>query len=407
MGIFKKKENREQTTNENLIGESLLRALRPTTSIDIGQSLNIPSFAGSVEYISNAIAMLPIKLYQYSENEITELKEDARIRLLNDDTGDLLNPYQMKKAFVKDCLTAGAGYIFISKSKNKVKSLHYIKNKSVSISINSDPIYKKAEFMIQGTSYREFEFLKLTRNTNDGVHGTGVVEESNSILTVAYNSLLFERRLAKNGGNKKGFLQSEKRLSRDALDSIKEAWKDMYADNSDNMMILNDGVKFQESSNTLVEMQLNENKITNGTEICKLFNLSPEIITGKATDEQYLSAFKAAVLPYITAFETALNRDLLLESEKKNRYFIIDTSEALKGDIFKRYQAYEVALRANFMQPDEVRYKEDLKPLGLDFIKLGLSDVLYNPKTKEVYTPNTNKTSDISSNSKGGEENEN
>lgn len=34
---------------------------------------------------------------------------------------------------------------------------------------------------------------------------------------------------------------------------------------------------------------------------------------------------------------------------------------------------------------------EDLEPLGLNFIKLGLQDVLFNPQTKEVYTLNTNK----------------
>ncbi len=45
------------------------------------------------------------------------------------------------------------------------------------------------------------------------------------------------------------------------------------------------------------------------------------------------------------------------------------------------------------MQIDEVRYAEDLEPLGLDWIKLGLNDVLYDPKTKTIYTPNTNQTS--------------
>jgi hypothetical protein len=42
------------------------------------------------------------------------------------------------------------------------------------------------------------------------------------------------------------------------------------------------------------------------------------------------------------------------------------------------------------LQIDEIRSKENLEPLGLDFIKLGLADVLYNPTTKEIYTPNTN-----------------
>ena len=41
------------------------------------------------------------------------------------------------------------------------------------------------------------------------------------------------------------------------------------------------------------------------------------------------------------------------------------------------------------MQVDEVRKKENLESFKLDFIKLGLQDVLYYPETGEIYTPNT------------------
>lgn len=42
-----------------------------------------------------------------------------------------------------------------------------------------------------------------------------------------------------------------------------------------------------------------------------------------------------------------------------------------------------------------IRYKEDLPPLGMNYIKLGLQDVLYDPKTKEIYTPNTKELAKI------------
>ena len=42
------------------------------------------------------------------------------------------------------------------------------------------------------------------------------------------------------------------------------------------------------------------------------------------------------------------------------------------------------------MQLDEVRALEDLPPLGINFVKLGLNDVLLDPKTGQIYTPNTN-----------------
>ena len=41
------------------------------------------------------------------------------------------------------------------------------------------------------------------------------------------------------------------------------------------------------------------------------------------------------------------------------------------------------------MQADEVRYKEDMSALGLNWIRLGLDDVLYDPKTKTINTHDT------------------
>ena len=89
--------------------------------------------------------------------------------------------------------------------------------------------------------------------------------------------------------------------------------------------------------------------------------------------------------------------------------FAYNLSALLKGDIEKRFNAYSLAIKSGFMQIDEVRYREDLEPLELDFIKLGLQDVLYNPKTKEIYTPNTNKTTNITNpdiTMEGGDNNE-
>ena len=56
---------------------------------------------------------------------------------------------------------------------------------------------------------------------------------------------------------------------------------------------------------------------------------------------------------------------------------------------------------------NEVRYEEDKEPIEAfnDIVVLGLNDVLYNTKTGEVYTPNTDKTTNM--NLKGGESNEN
>ena len=41
------------------------------------------------------------------------------------------------------------------------------------------------------------------------------------------------------------------------------------------------------------------------------------------------------------------------------------------------------------MRADEIRYKEDMPSPGLNLIRPGLDDVLYDPKTKPINTNDT------------------
>ena len=142
-----------------------------------------------------------------------------------------------------------------------------------------------------------------------------------------------------------------------------------------------------------MEMQLNENKAANAEEFAKIFHISTGVMSGKASENDISSLAKLAAIPLMTTIQCALNKDFLLEKEKGLFYWAFDTKELLKGDMKERFEAYKTALESNFMQIDEVRFAEDMEPLGLSWIRLGLQDVLYDPKTKTIYTPNTNQTS--------------
>lgn len=400
--FWRKKEERMS------LEELLLKADILKDNITKKEALNLPSVSACVEMISNTVAVLPIKLYKEEDGKVKEVI-DERVSLLNDDPGDTLDGFQFKKAIVEDYLLNGAGYAYIKRQGNKVKSLHYVDNESVGISIGSSAIFKNYDILVDGATYKDYEFIKVTRKTKDGISGTGIIKENNQALAAAYNSLIFENILVKTGGNKKGFLKAQGKLAKEAITELKLAWDNMYKNNTENVIVLNNGLEFQEASNTSVEMQLNENKKTNSIGIYTIFNVSPLLLEGKATDTEYNNFIKIAILPILKAIETALNKELILPSEKGSFYFTFDTKELLKGDIEKRFKAYEIATRNGIMQVDEVRYIEDLEPLGLEFIKLGLQDVLYNPKTEEIYTPNTNKRTNINNpkeSLEGGEINE-
>ena len=371
------------------------------------EALNIPTLAGCVELISSLVASIPIKLYKEESEEVTEIKDDIRLKLLNEETGDTLTSFEMKKALVIDYLLMGNGYIYINKQRGNIESLHYVKESDVSIIKNVDPIFKNYDVIIGGQNYKPYNFIKLLRHSDNGADGYGIIEENPLLLSVAYNSLKYENILSKTGGNKKGFIEAEGKLNGEAMNTLKEQWRNMYSNNTENCIVLNKGLTFKESQATPTELQLNENKIANGSEICKVLNMPPSIITGdgKANESDFDKAFKIGILPILNNLIASINRDLLLEKEKKSFYFGYDANELLKGDIEKRFKAYEIAIKNKIMGVNEVRYKEDLEPMELfeDTILLGLNDVLYNTKNKTVYTPNTDKTSNL----KGGENNEN
>jgi len=400
---FKKKKeirSEEGTTLEDL----LLQAGLIEDAVTREVAMNIPTLAGCIELVGNTIATLPIKLFREIEGNVIEVKDDVRINLLNDDTRDTLDAFQFKKALVEDYLLKGNGYAYINKEKGIIKSLHYVKENNVSVNINADPIFKNYDILVNGNSYKSYEFIKILRKTNDGATGIGIIESNNKILAVAYNSLVYENILAKTGGNKKGFIKSEAaKLEKDAIEMLKNQWKQMYSGNTENCIVLNKGLSFQESAATSTEMQLNENKVTNGDEICKILNVPPSMISGdgKANESDYEKYVKMSILPILKAITTALNRDLLREDEKDSFYFVFDIKELLKGDIEKRFKAYEIGVKNGFLGVNEVRYEEDREPIEAfnDIIKLGLQDVLYNTKTNNIYTPNTDKTSNL----KGGE----
>lgn len=385
---------------EVITADDHLLSLLKKTEITPETATEIPAVSACIGFIASMIAGLPVKLYREdkSRNRTEEIKDDFRLKLLNDETGDLLDPFQMKQAVVADYFLYGSGFIYPEMYGNDVLSLRYIRNTAISSYYSSvDPVFKMGEYVLSnGMRLRDDEVIRLLHDTRDGLKGESIILQHQQILSTIYREIVYEKLLVSSGGNKKGFLTSENKLSAEMLSDLRQKWQDMYANTGNTMMILNKGISFHESSNTSVEMQLSENKIRNNELVCQIFGLSPEVISGRAGEEALASAVKGAVVPVIMAFEAALDRGLLLPSERDLMYFTFDTTELLKGDILKRYQAYKTGLECNVLQIDEARYKEDLPPLGLNWIKLGLQDVLYDPKTKTIYTPNMNQSMQMS-----------
>lgn len=379
-------ESTNQTETTPVVDDVLLQALLQNDPITREMALTIPAVSAAVDFISSSIACMPVKLYKYKDDRVEEVRKDTRTRILNSDTGDTLDAFQMKKALVTDYLLGKGGYAYIRRDRNDFTGLFYVKDIRITAYPNYEPIFKKFYILVEGNSYYPHEFIKLLRNTKDGATGIGLLEEVSKTLETAFNTLTYQLGIVSTGGNKKGFLTSEYKLDQDTIDTLKQAWRNLYANNTENVVVLNKGLDFKESSNTSVEMQLNESKKTLQDEINNIFHI----------EDDFDLTFKKAIYPIIKAFETALNRDFLLEKEKGKMFFEFDVKEIVRANIKERYEAYGKALKDGWKTINEVRREENENSIdGMDVLNLGLGAVLYDVNTHTYYTPNTDTKSTL------------
>lgn len=398
----KVKDENEATTTQPAsdlspqVDDVLLRAFLSNEPITREMAMTIPAVSSAVDLISSTIASMPVKLYRYKSGEvqtdeegnkirkpgrIEPVERDPRIRMLNGDTGDVINGYQLKQNMVEDYLLAKGGFAYIQRNRNDVTGLYYVKEMYVVPYYIPDPIYKYVSFLIGTHQYHNYEILKLMRKSKDGAYGIGLIDEVSKALQTAYKTMQFQLGLVQRGGTKRGFLKSPRKLEQKALDALQLGFSKMFGTGEENVVVLNNGLEFQEASSTAAEMQLDQNKKTLTDEINAIFHVYPD---------DFDKTFKEAIYPIIKAFETELNNNLLLESEKKNYFFEFDVKEILRTNIKDRYDAYEKALKSGWTTVNEVRRKENMNAVeGMDVLNLQLSAVLYDTNTHQYYTPNT------------------
>lgn len=390
MGIFRR-EKRDTVTDETQVEDLLLQALLKGGEVDRSTAMSIPVIAGCVDLICNTFAMIPFKLYKETIKDgkkATEEVFDARVRLINEDTTDTLDGFQFKKAMCEDYLMGKGGYAYIKKNGNKFVGIYYVADNKIAININANAIYKQFDIMVDGSTYKNYEFLKLLRNTKDGASGKGLTEEINQALQTAARRLKYEYELTATGGSRKGFLKSQKHLDKKGIQELKQAWENYYAGNA-NTVVLNDGIDFQEASNSSQQNEMDSKTRNFADEMREIFHLNVN----------FDNFIKNAIMPIATAFATALNRDFLLEKEKSSYYFAPDTKELLKGSLKERYDAYRIAITTGFKTRNEIRYMEDDDAIeGLDMISLGLGEVLLKAGTGEIFVPNTNSIAKMGAN---------
>ncbi len=385
---------KEQRNDNEVIADVAEGLIKSSNTVTKQQAMSIPVVTKSVNWIAGAIAALPIKMYKLTDNGYQEVQDDYRLALVNEYSGNCMTANDLKRQILTDLLLEGNGYAYISKKGNKIEKLSYIPTCHLTFTESVDNINKVINVWVDGKQVQDYNVFRLVNNTKNGISGIGFISDCQELLGTVLNSLQYENSSI-SSGVRRGFLKSKSKLDSDKMNELRRAWKKLTTPNQSDVLVLNAGIEFEDASSTATESQLSQNKVINMHQILSYFGLPTNFFEGVNSDA-YLTAIRIAVLPLVKQFTTALNNFLLLESEKSNMKFEIDTRSLVEIDVNAKYNMYQTALTNGILTIDEVRQREQLPVLDMSYLKLGLGDVLYNVTDGKIFVPNTGQIVDPS-----------
>lgn len=402
--IFKPVEEEKEDIEQRSGISSITSILNGSSGMTIEQVEKIPAVQACSSLITNTIASLPVYLYREDEKgNITRVRGDYREFLLNNEPNLTVNAFNMKKQLAKDFIFLGGSYLKVDWENNQIQELWNLKSDKVQTIKYQDGYKTSSRIKYLHNCDLEFdadEVVQVLNDSYDGATTKGLLHTGIDTFTVALNEIDYTKNVYSRGALPMGVLKSASRLSNEALSRLKTAWQNLYSGvkNSGNTVILEEGLTYEPISLDPDKLKLSESKKHTTAEICRLFNVPQSLIDSSANkygslEQNNIDFIQKTLTPILSNIETAFNKALLLESEKKDGYFFVfDTSEIGRGTEKEQYEALKVGLDAGIVSVNEARAKMNLKPVPDDILKWSLGSVLYylneDDKNARMFIPN-------------------
>lgn len=389
-----------KTQNTAIIGTSFAGS----SKIDEESALSISSVSAATDLITSTIARLPVKLYQQGEKGEFVPVEDSRTFLLNKEANDLQTAITLKKRLVLDYLFHGNSYIYPEWNRNELLALHHIPSRNVTIEKYAN---KNLPFVVNGkvkistvsgsqVELTPDELMIVLKNSEDGLESKGILDLNADLLKLALNQQEYSSSILQNGSLPLAILSTPSKLSEKAMANIKYSWDSAYkgGKNAGKTVVLEDGMEYKPVSLNPNELDLSTSKDSTLADIARIFGIPESMINADANkynsnEQNNLHLLQYTLDPVITAIEGALNKSLLLETEKKAGYtFQIDRDSILATTEAEKFTTTIQAMKGGLLSVNEARRRHNMKEITDDYMMWSLGNIFYNKVDSKMTIPN-------------------
>jgi HK97 family phage portal protein len=335
-------------------------------------ALNLAAIYSCVNVKANAIAKLPLGVFQKTDNGRVKVVNHPVQRLLETRPNPYMTPFLFKHTMEVHRNLYGVAYIkqeFDKYGRPVALYLMYPPYVTVAEDLDGKKFYIETLPGVENTTvYDETEILRLPYLTIDGFEPKSPITVARETIGTLKQQQKFLGSFYSNGTLTRGILRIPSQLNKDAKEKVRQAWQEANSgtDNASKIAILDSGIEFQNITIPLQDAEFIASQKFGIEEIARIFNVplhminSLENATFSNIEQQSLDFFVNTIAPELVAMEEEMNFKLFTTLEADGGYYVkFNMASALRGDSTARANYYKTMVEMGVYSINEVRELEE------------------------------------------------
>lgn len=339
-------------------------------------SLKFSAVFRAVDLLAKHIAMLPLHVYERTGDRTKRRAvEHPLYRLLLLAPNSEMTPYNYKHVAMAHVLLWGNHYAEIEwNAAGYPVGLWPLRPDRMELrrTPGGDLVYRYelpgSDGKVELPAYR---VLHVRGFTLDGLTGKSVIGYARETIGLGLAAEEFGARFFDNDARPGGVLQHPNVLSEPAYERLQKSWESRHGglSRSHRMAILEEGMSYTEIGIPPVDAQFLETRKFQVTDVARWFGVPPhklmdlERSTFSNIEHQAIEYVQDSLQPWATNYEQAIDRQLLLDTERPRLYCKFALDALLRGDSTARHSSYGSGLQNGYYSVNDVRKLEDLDPV--------------------------------------------
>ena len=372
---------------KNLGGSSFLWG--GTTSgkvVNERTAMQMTAVYSCVRILSEAIAGLPLFVYKYGTDGSKEKYLDHPLwRVLHDEPNPEMTSFVFRETMMNHLLLTGNAYAqIIRNARGEVVALYPLMPDRVTVDRDSQGrLYyryykcsdeapevgkaKQADIVFAPT-----DILHVLGLGYDGLVGYSPIAMAKNAVGLAMAAEEYGAKFFANGAAPSGVLEHPGTIK--DPERIRQSWQSTFggSSNSNKIAVLEEGLKYTPIAISPEQAQFLETRKFQINEIARIFRVPPHMLADlekssfSNIEQQSLEFVKYTLDPWVIRWEQAMNKSLLLDSEKRTVFTKFNVDGLLRGDYASRMTGYATARQNGWMSANDIRELENLDRIAAE-----------------------------------------